>query len=274
MEMEKEMKYFSLEGKKILLNVATFLAFFGLFSTYGNAEMITGAELKHKINSFLLEKDFLGKPAISEKRLFPACSSEVKIRPLFGGVKTLQLSCSDPGGLKLAVRTNAIRIEENRFDNETQNNVSYDKRNDTYEKSGQLSKKLAKISRGKEFLVLSRSVQKGQILTTEDVTLRSDLAPNMIGYFTKVSDVVGRKVKNSLSINQALLNRHLEIDWDIHKGQKVLIQSDSGPVIVVSYGISKNNAQIGELLQAKNLQSGALVEGIVVSPKKIKVLTK
>ena len=52
------------------------------------------------------------------------------------------------------------------------------------------------------------------------------------------------------------------------------MQSAAGSVIVVSSGISKKNAQIGELLQVKNLQSGAVVEGIVVSQKKIKVLTK
>ena len=71
-----------------------------------------------------------------------------------------------------------------------------------------------------------------------------------------------------------ILSRHLEIDWDIQKGQKIIIQSTTGPVVVVSSGISTGNAQIGELLQVQNQRSGKLVEGIVVSRKKIKVLTK
>jgi flagella basal body P-ring formation protein FlgA len=99
-------------------------------------------------------------------------------------------------------------------------------------------------------------------------------AKNRSGYFVNVSDVVGRKVKKKLSVNQMILSRHLEIDWDIRKGQKILIQSTAGPVVVVSSGISAGNAQVGELLQAQNQQSGKLVEGIVVSRKKIKVLTK
>ena len=77
-----------------------------------------------------------------------------------------------------------------------------------------------------------------------------------------------------MSVNQVILNRHLEIDWDIQKGQKIIIQSTAGPVVVVSSGISMGNAQIGELLEAQNQHSGKLVEGIVVSQKKIKVLTK
>ena len=71
-----------------------------------------------------------------------------------------------------------------------------------------------------------------------------------------------------------ILSRHLEIDWDIQKGQKIIIQSTAGPVVVVSSGISTDNAQVGELLTAQNQHSGKLVEGIVVSRKKIKVLTK
>ena len=82
------------------------------------------------------------------------------------------------------------------------------------------------------------------------------------------------KMKNKLSVNHIILSRHLEIDWDIRKGQKIIIQSTAGPVEVISSGISKGNAQVGELLQVQNQHSGKLVEGIVVSQKKIKVLTK
>ena len=75
-------------------------------------------------------------------------------------------------------------------------------------------------------------------------------------------------------LTKLFLSRHLEIDWDIQKGQKIIIQSTAGPVVVVSTGISMGNAQVGELLEAQNQHSGKLVEGIVVSQKKIKVLTK
>ena len=124
------------------------------------------------------------------------------------------------------------------------------------------------------YLVLARSVQKGHVLSHEDVTLTEARVKNRRDYFTKVSDVVGRKVKKRLSINQVILNRHLEIDWDIKKGQKIIIQSTVGPVEVVSSGISAGNAQIGELMQAENLRSRKIIEGVVVSQKKIKVLTK
>jgi flagella basal body P-ring formation protein FlgA len=45
-------------------------------------------------------------------------------------------------------------------------------------------------------------------------------------------------------------------------------------VSVVSAGIARNSAQVGELLEAENQMSGTIVEGIVVSNKKIRILTK
>ena len=61
---------------------------------------------------------------------------------------------------------------------------------------------------------------------------------------------------------------------ETHKGQKIIIQSIAGPVTIENSGVARVNAQIGELIKAKNEQSGKIVEGIVVSRKKIRVLTK
>ena len=122
--------------------------------------------------------------------------------------------------------------------------------------------------------MLSRSLQKGEVLSEEDIRLKQTRNQNLSGYFTKASDVVGRTLKKTLSVDQVLLSRHLEIYWDIRKGQKIIIQSISGPVTIENSGVARVNSQIGELIKAKNEQSGKIVEGIVVSRKKIRVLTK
>ncbi|MDC1383336.1 flagellar basal body P-ring formation chaperone FlgA [Candidatus Puniceispirillum sp.] len=268
------MKYFSLVDKNFFILVVISCLFFGLSNNTMAAEMISGAEIKKKINAFLIKKDFMGEPLISETRLFPACLSDILIRPMFGGLKTVELFCSDPGGLKIAVRTNAVSIVKENIGLGLKKKSNYKSEN-TFNFEGLRSQdSLTGEQLSKKFLALSRSVQKGQVLTVKDVVFKNTKSSNLSGYFTNISDVVGRKVKKNLSINQVLLSRHLEINWDIQKGQKILIQSAAGSVVVVSSGISRKNAQIGELLQVKNLQSGALVEGIVVSQNKIKVLTK
>jgi flagella basal body P-ring formation protein FlgA len=77
-----------------------------------------------------------------------------------------------------------------------------------------------------------------------------------------------------LSINQVVQNRHLEIDWLIQKDQSVSIESQIGGVTVVGSGLALDNAQIGDLLRVLNQSSKVIVEGRVVSEKKIKIITK
>ena len=236
-------------------------------------DMISGAEMKQSINSFLASQNLTGKPAISERRLFPACGSDVIVRPMFGGVKTVELVCPDPGGYKIAVRTNAVSKGSEEFLTSDANKSTVERLLSSKAKNENVVQVSAKNFTDK-YIVMARSVQKGKVLSYDDVDLKVARANNRTGYFTKVSDVVGRKVKKKLSVDQIILSRHLEIDWDIREGQKIIIQSTAGPVVVVSSGISKGNAQVGELLQAQNQHSGKVVEGIVVSQKKIKVLTK
>ena len=269
------MRSFSLEARKSAMFFLLILAVCVSTNTFAAvaSDSISGAQMKERINSFLAAQNLAGKPAISDKRLFPACTSNVSVRPMFGGVKTVELFCPDPGGFRIAVRTNVVSrsgrgsLSGGANQNTARSSTANELKNKTLVK-GRPKNGVVK------YLAMARSVQKGQILSHDDVVLTVAKAKNRTGYFAKVSDVVGRKVKQKLSVDQIILNRHLEIDWDIRKGQKIIIQSTAGPVIVVSSGISRGNAQVGELLQAQNQQSGKLVEGIVVSRKKITVLTK
>ena len=105
------MRFFSLVAKKSSVFAAVVFSVCGPASALGAVahDMISGAEMKQKINSFLAAQNLAGEPAISETRLFPACGSDIVVRPMFGGMKTVELFCPDPGGFKIAVRTNSIR---------------------------------------------------------------------------------------------------------------------------------------------------------------------
>ena len=275
LKMGNAMRSFSLVAKKYMIFSIPVLAVCGSAHAFAAApsDMISGAQMKKRINSFLATQNLAGKPAISEKRLFPACKSEVLVRPMFGGMKTVELFCADPGGFKIAVRTNAVSNGNVEFLNSDADQNTVNLSSPTEVETQTFVEGAPNIAVEK-YLAMARSVQKGRILSHDDVVLKVARVKNSTGYFAKVSDVIGRKVKKKLSVNQMILSRHLEIDWDIRKGQKIMIQSTAGPVVAVSSGISEGNAQIGELLQAQNQHSGKLVEGIVVSRKKIKVLTK
>ena len=259
------MKSSSLVVRKIFILLGMVAAvIFEVVPAFAN-QMVSGADLKKEIHAFLATRNFIGDPAISDARLFPDCLTGIKVKPMFGSVKTVEMSCADPGGFKIAIRTNAVSLGKHVvLDQET--NITGLGRKPLNQKN--------KAPEGNSFVVLSRSLQKGKVLSEEDVRLKQTRNQNILGYFTKASDVVGKTLKKNLSVNQVLLNRHLEIDWDIRKGQKIIMQSNAGPITIESSGIATVDAQIGQLLKVENEQSGKIVEGIVVSRKKIKIFTK
>ena len=259
------MKFSSLVVRNIFISLGMVTAvIFQVVPSFAN-QMVSGADLKKEIHAFLATRSFVGDPAISDARLFPNCLKGIKVKPMFGSIKTVELSCADPGGFKIAIRTNAVKLGKQ---------VASDQETNVNGLGREVLSQGVKASERSFFLVLSRSLQKGEVLSEEDIRLKQASNQNLSGYFTKASDVVGRTLKKTLSVDQVLLSRHLEIDWDIRKGQKIIIQSIAGPVIIENSGIARVDAQIGELIKAENEQSGKVVEGIVVSRKKIRVLTK
>ena len=259
------MKFSSLVVKKIFILLGmVFAVIFQVVPSFAN-QMVSGADLKKEIHAFLAKRSFEGDPEISDTRLFSKCLTSIKVKPMFGSIKTVELSCADPGGFRIAIRTNAVKLGKHMVSDQDTNINGLGQK--------VLSQEV-KVPEKSFFLVLSKSLQKGEVLSEEDIRLKQITHQKYSGYFTKVSDVVGRTLKKTLSVDQVLLSRHLEIDWDIRKGQKIIIQSIAGPATIENPGVARVDAQIGELLKAENEQSGKIVEGIVVSRKKIRVLTK
>jgi flagella basal body P-ring formation protein FlgA len=259
------MKFSSLAVRKIFILLGMVPAVvFQVVPSFAN-QMVSGADLKKEIHAFLATKSFVGDPAISDARLFPNCLTGIKVKPMFGSIKTVELSCAGPGGFKIAIRTNAVKLGKR---------VALDEKTNMNGLGQKVLSQKVKAPERSFFLVLSRSLQKGEVLSEEDIRVKQTSNQNFSGYFTRASDVVGRTLKKTLSVDQVLLSRHLEIDWDIRKGQKIIIQSIAGPVTIENSGVARVDAQIGELTKAENEQSGKIVEGIVVSRKKIRVLTK
>ena len=145
---------------------------------------------------------------------------------MFGGYKTVRLSCPDIDGFKIAIRTQIDSF----VDNATKTEPNLDR------EAG-----FAK------FVVLTKSLQTGEIIGADDVRLVSRDANPGIGYFRDINDVVGRKTKRAMNINQIIRTRHLELDYAIQKDQSVIIESKIGPVTVVSAGIAVDTRNLVSL---------------------------
>ena len=96
------MKFSSLVVKKIFILLGIVAAMiFEVVPVFAN-QMVSGADLKKEIHAFLATKNFVGNPAISDTRLFPNCLTGIKVKPMFGSIKTVELACADPGRRRCA----------------------------------------------------------------------------------------------------------------------------------------------------------------------------
>ena len=68
------MRSFSLVARKSIMSFMAVLAVCGSANTFAavSSDRISGAQMKQRINSFLAAQNLAGKPAISDKRLFPS----------------------------------------------------------------------------------------------------------------------------------------------------------------------------------------------------------
>ena len=213
---------------------------------------ISGAEVRAQLTAFLAAQGLAATPAIDDARQFRACGDELVFSPLFGGFQTTQIRCPDADGWKIAVRTKigAARKSEQA----------------PFKADGPASTLRA--------VVVNKRLARNSIIAPSDVRLEAVPASASTDYFTRLEDVVGRRVKKSLRTQQIVQSRHLQTDWLIEKGQPVILESRIGAVQVLSEGIALHNAQWGELARFLNMRSDKEVFGTVMSEKKVVIRAK
>ena len=240
---------FSLAAKRLFAAIGLFGL--SISSLYAGG-FISGAEVRTQLNAFLASQGLNAAPAIDDARQFRACSDALVFTPLFGSFQTIQIRCPDKDGWKIAVRSKLTD------------------RMTSARKTAQTTPSVA----GQAAVVVNKRLSKNSIISPSDVSL--EIVPTTAGtdYFTRLEDVVGRRVKRSLRTQQVIQARHLQTDWLIEKGQPVILESRIGAVQVLSEGIALHNAQWGELARFLNIRSDKEVFGTVMSEKKVVIRTK
>ena len=75
-------------------------------------DFISGAQLKDIVRSELMLRGLRSRPEISDTRRFRACEAPLQVTPMFGGYKTVSLSCPDIDGFKIAIRTQIGSVDD------------------------------------------------------------------------------------------------------------------------------------------------------------------
>ena len=88
------------------------------------------------------------------------------------------------------------------------------------------------------------------------------------------NDIIGRKLKNSLSSGTIIRSRHLKKDWLINKDQIVTIENKLNGIIISAEGIAEEPGQKGDRIIVRNINSGKKIYGWIENEKKIRVNAK
>ena len=212
----------------------------------GQANAITGNEIKSLVINYLDNKGINSEPIIKENRLFKKCAHELNIRALFNNFKTVIVSCNNPFKWQIAIRTNS----------------------DSTPKTSS-KKNISKISNSIKLITLKNNLKKGEVIQKNDLKFDYKLSSIGKGFFENFDNLIGREINQNLSRGQVIKTRHLKENFMVAEGQSIIIFSDLHGINVRMQGSALENGHFNEFIKVKNLSSGKIVQGKIVNEKKI-----
>ena len=92
-------------------------------------------------------------------------------------------------------------------------------------------------------------------------------------FFSTKQELVGRKLKQNVSLGFPIRSRHLHLEWVINKGDKIDIIQSAGGINISASGVALENGQKGEKIKVMNLSSEKNLVAWVLNEKKVTTQT-
>ena len=247
--------------KKLFYYVLTIL----IISTISKQTIaITGKEVSEKISTWLLTQGIEGKPLFSKTIVFKDCGSDIQINKAYNNYKTLNVKCLEKNGFNLFVRIKLNKLVKDNKKNKIIPKV-------TNRNANMISSKELKKNKTFHIVKLKRSLEKNDIIKIEDLDLIITSKPSEKSFFNNKEDLVGRKLKKNLKVDQLLHPRHLYEKFEVNIGDFLSIVSQMGNASVAVAGEAKDSGNLGDIIKVKNLRSGKVIKGYVNKNKIIRV---
>lgn len=213
---------------------------------------MTGAEIKAQIESFLVNTGIAAIPKMSDSRLYYPCETKLMIAPrLPQRWDALDVSCETPIPWSIIVRTTGQK-----WTNGAPPDDNASAGND-----------------GMVAVVLSHAARRDQVITGDMLELKKFDSQPAEGYFTDPEKLIGRRMKRQLGAGVPIRSRHLEMQWTISAGDRVMLEHNQGGLFVAMMGVALEDGQSGDMIRVKNSSSGRVLHGFVSDRNKITVLS-
>ncbi len=226
-----------------------FFVFFCLTFESKASNSINGKEIEVLVNAWLEKNNQSSNVKILESIKYPYCrNNNILITDISGSFNLIKISCLHPNEWSIITR------------NKIKNKKLYG-----------LKKK-----NKKEFNVLTLKNPKsaGSVINEDDlISVRKSIVikDNLVA---EKSNIVGKKLKNSISSGRALYYSNFEKDWLIEKNSIIVIENKVGSITIKEEGIALNNADFMEKIRVKNIKSGKIINGYAKNEKKVVLKTK
>ena len=237
---------------------------------------LDGADISRLIVHKLASQGLNAAPSIKPDRLFPPCNSKPEIEPMFGGWTTVAVRCATGSGWRFMVRTNLtsrptlVPIRDFKPGLGVYGRAT----GQAIELAVARPEMATAVVDEIEVVALARSVSRNEMIAADDILMVAISERNVLGAFFDPADVIGRRVKIGVGVNQPLMARHLHPDYLVEEGSEVLISSYAGGVSVDMIGYALENGQFGEWIGVENASSGKMVRAKIMGEKKVTVITK
>ena len=264
--------------KLVLVFVLFVLA--GIDQTSASSQTpILGADINKLIVDTMLAKGMTASPQLSKSRKFLACQTGLSVEQMFGSLKTVKVFCNDEGGWGVMVRTNlktaqkAKAVPKKLTVGSTGATGTSVRAKATPNVATMALKRRSQVEI-MNILALGRSMTRGDVIMPRDIITMAVPINAVSGVFFDPEDIIGRKLKTSVTARKPIQARHLNPKWLVEEDDEVVIQNQAGGISVDMVGVALENGQFGEWIKVQNLSSGIVVVGQIKNKKIISTNAK
>jgi flagella basal body P-ring formation protein FlgA len=213
----------------------------------GNAFGLNNSEINDAIKKYLKQNNIIQSFSINKKLKLPNCKKNIEVEKRSETYKTLKIICPQDNPWTYNVR---IKIQH-------------------MKKKPTKKRKL----KNKEISIIkvNKNLKKNQIITENDIYLIKTNKKGASNHFSYKEEVLGRKIKVSLREGQILRDRHIEKNWTIQEGQKIIIENNRSKIQILIEGIALNSAMKGDYVEVLNKSTGKPIKAWVKNNKKVAI---
>jgi flagella basal body P-ring formation protein FlgA len=254
-----------------------------LYGIANAADQITGKDIKDILIERAKQDGIDLAPIIAPHKVFTACALKLEVTPLFGDWKTSQVSCSAPRTWTTNVRSLLLQdkvkvtpLAKLKQEPATVKNIKPALLTIAASEQKPVVKNILKKRTVKSFdyVVLREPATKGTILGDLRYLTTKSFQYKIRGGYTKIEQIIGRKLRASMPEGKPLLARHLATVYIVEKNDTLKLSIKRGGVIISTEGTALSNGQLGETILVANVDTGIKLKAKIKNAREAEIITK